>query len=333
MTTPISRRRFITIAGCAATALAAPGSAPARVAPLVGWRGVVLGATSTILLEHPTRATAERLIGTCLAEINRLEAQFSLYDTASTLSRLNRDGSVTEPPLDFYRLLAECRRFHRLSSGAFDPSIQPLWRLFADHFGAGGRIEGPTEAAIERARRAVGFSAVSIAADRVALQRPDMALTLNGIAQGYITDRIADLLRDNGVATTLVSLGETRAVGRPSSGRAWHVGLADPDRPGGTTHTLELMDAAVATSSGSGTTFDRDGRFHHLLDPATGRPAQLCRGVSVVAARATTADALSTALSVLSPSRAREVLVAGGGDRAYLVLPDGAHAEIGPAAS
>ncbi|HET6518527.1 MAG TPA: FAD:protein FMN transferase, partial [Geminicoccaceae bacterium] len=101
------------------------------------------------------------------------------------------------------------------------------------------------------------------------------------------------------------------------------VGVADPGRPGRLLTALTAENAAIATSSGRALRFDRAGRHHHLLDPASGRSAQRCAGVTVVAPTATTADALSTALSIMPRDTALRVLRAAGASRAIYVLADG----------
>ena len=143
---------------------------------------------------------------------------------------------------------------------------------------------------------------------RVGFLRPGMAVTLNGIAQGYITDRVAELLRAAGFASVLVQLGETVAGAPRSEGRPWRVGIPDPFAPDRVLETLDAVEVAIATSSGRATRFDAAGRHHHLFDPATGRSADRYASVTVVAARATTADALSTALAVASPAAAPHLL-------------------------
>lgn len=109
-------------------------------------------------------------------------------------------------------LLARAVAIAELTGGAFDPTVQPLWALYARHFGtAGADPAGPPAAALEPALALVGHRHLRVSPDRIALARRGMALTLNGIAQGYITDRVAALLRAGGIAHTLVDLGEARA--------------------------------------------------------------------------------------------------------------------------
>jgi thiamine biosynthesis lipoprotein len=103
-------------------------------------------------------------------------------------------------------------------------------------------------------------------------------------------------------------MGEIRAIGARPEGRPWRVGLADPERPGVVTETIDLIDRAVATSAGAGFRFDASGRFTHLFDPATGRSPSRYSTVSVIASTATEADALSTAFSLMSLSRIQDIV-------------------------
>ena len=146
---------------------------------------------------------------------------------------------------------------------------------------------------------------------------------MNGIAQGYATDRVVDMLRKAGLSTSLVDMGEVRAIGARPDGAAWHVGLADPDRPGALAGTVDLVDRAVATTAGAGFRFDASGRFTHLFDPATGRSPSAFRMVSVVAPTATEADALSTAFSLMSLPRIRDVVSARQGVQARVLTSEG----------
>jgi thiamine biosynthesis lipoprotein len=331
MTTRLSRRRVILIAGAAAGWALTPGSLRASSGPgLHRWRGTALGADATILLRHGDRSAAERLIRGCVAEIERLERIFSLYRRDSAVVRLNRQGALDNPPFDLVRLLSESRGFWTLTGGAFDPTVQPLWDLYAGHFARpDANPAGPDPRQVAEARSQIGFDRVDYDARRVSFAKPGVAVTFNGIAQGYITDRVADRLRDQGVDKVLLELGEVRALGRHPDGRPWRVGLADPDNPRKTTKTIEIEDGAVATSGGYGTRFDADGRHHHLFDPATGLSANRYRSVSVEAPLATTADALSTGLSAMPLADARSVVAAGCPVEALFTLADGTHRVFG----
>ena len=150
-----------------------------------------------------------------------------------------------------------------------------------------------------------------------------MAVTLNGIAQGYITDRIVELLRRAGVTQTLVDLGETRAIGGHPAGRPWQAALEDPEAPGRVWGEVNLVDRALATSGDGGFVFDAAGRFTHLLDPRTGGSPRRHRAVSVVAPDATLADALSTAFSLMPEEDVAATLRQLPGVEAHVLRHDG----------
>jgi thiamine biosynthesis lipoprotein len=323
-----SRRRFISIlSACGALApLARAGIAGGAVpGPRIVWKGIAMGALASMTLVHPDRARAQATIRQCVLEIDRLESIFSLYRPGSALSRLNAKGESDDAPQELIELLSFALALAKRSDGAFDPTVQPLYRLYADHFARpAAPAGGPPAEAIDDVLRLVDFSAVRIDAGRIRLRRPGMAITLNGVAQGFVTDRIADLLRRAGFDDVLIDLGEARALGQRPEGGPWRAALADPLRPARTLLDLPLGEAggafpALATSAGYGTRFGPDPRIHHLLDPHTGRSAQHHASVSVAAPRAALADGLSTALSVIDPSRAARLLAWYGPLRAYFV--------------
>jgi thiamine biosynthesis lipoprotein len=295
----ISRRRaLLLVAGMAAT-VARPGRA-ATATPRWVWQGTALGAAATLVLHHADRRVAEAAVADCLAEVARLERIFSLFDAGSELQRLNRTGRLDHPSLDLRAVLAVSHAAAEASGGAFDVTVQPLWQLYSEHFNRHpGDRAGPSAAAVAAACRLVDYRRIEMNPQRVTLA-PGMAVTLNGIAQGYITDRVAELLRRRGWRHVLINLGEIRALGGDADGTPWRIAVHRPAGIDADWPDLVLADQAVATSSGAGTVFDAAGRHHHLLDPRRGCSARHCRQVTVTAPGATIADALSTALAVVA---------------------------------
>lgn len=291
-----TRRCLLTVIGAAAGMTLTPSIGRAASAPRWGWRGNALGAKAEMILVHPDEAVAKQLIQLAADEIERLENTFSLYRENSEITRLNRDGHLDAPSPDLVTLLSTARQIGKVTDGAFDITVQPLWRLYAEHFSEpDANPDGPSEAAIDAARRLVDYLAIDIAPAKIRFGRADMAITLNGIAQGYITDRVTDLLRAHGIERTLVDLGEIRTLGHRPDGRPWQVAIGGTKRQ----PAIDLVDRAIATSNPAGTVFDRTGAFHHLFDPATGKPAFAGGQLSVIARRATLADALSTAFATM----------------------------------
>ena len=229
-----ARRRTLKILAAAGGALAWPlpglgtGSAP----PPFSWRGTALGARASLTLYHVDAAEGRRLVRRIGDEVRRLERVFSLYRRDSVVVALNSSGIVRDPPLDLVRVLADAQAISDATHGAFDVSVQPLWRAYAAHFSAAsGPRAGPGQAVIDTALELVGYRHIDIGPAAIRFTRPGMAVTLNGIAQGYVTDRIAALLRREGLRNVLIDLGEIRALDRHPSGRALDGRSAGPIRP------------------------------------------------------------------------------------------------------
>lgn len=309
------RRRLLRILGAAvalpAAVLGLRGLVPA--APPAVWRGQALGAVAGLTLWHPDPDRARRALVWVQAEIARLEQLFSLHRPGSQIARLNAFGRLDRPAPDLLRVIDIARQVAQASGGAFDPTVQPLWLA---------RAQAPGDArAIAAGRRLVDHTALTAGPRAVRLGRPGMALTLDGIAQGWITDRIADLLRDAGFDHAMVQLGETRALGGQPDGTPFDVHLVDPAAPWRSDRVLPLADAALAVSGGyTGAT---------VIDPATGQGADALRDVAVLAPRAVWADALSTAILVAGEAAAPSLLAMVPGARALVTRPDGSGARLG----
>jgi len=297
----ITRRRALTILA-GATLLPSTG---ARASTTIGtWSGIALGAEARIVLDH---ADTDRLIASAVSEIRRLEGMFSLYQPDSQLSRLNNDGVLPDPGFEMIELLSICADLHARTKGAFDPTVQTLWRLYAQAISQGS---SPSPEDLKVAMDRTGWQYVRFSPHEVSLARSGMGLTLNGVAQGYIADRITRLFRDRGVRNVVVNTGEISALGHAPDGGPWNVTLANSDAP-----QVPLSNAAIATSAPLGTTFDTDGRVGHILDPRTGLAGGQWSQVSVVSNSAARADGLSTAFCLMDKAG---IAAAKGDDKVYL---------------
>jgi FAD:protein FMN transferase len=348
------RRAFRIVAAAAGLPLMIAGlRATVPSGRLFNWQGEVLGGLAELSLWHTDEAMARRAIRKVEVEIARYEAIFSLARAESEISRLNAAGTLARPSTELRALMKDGRRFSVLSGGAFDVSVQPLWRLYEAHFWSGRTIadEAPADDLLARAhdvaRALVDYRAIEIGVGRIAFARPGMGATLNSLAQGYITDAAADLLRNEGYESAFVDLGEIRAIGRHPEGRAWRIGVRDGraaagmagvgtgsagpagPAPGQPAPVVELADTAMAVSGGYGTTFEPSGRYHHIFDPRTGDSARALIDAAVIGPRATVANGLSTALCVAGEARAAVMLAACPGYRAILTRPDGTRVEVG----
>ncbi len=307
----MTRRRFLAISAAAlagpAAGAAALGAMAQGAAPPIRWQGHAMGAEISLSLDADI-SVARPAIRAVRDLIERCEMQFSLYRPQSALSRLNHDGHLSAPAEPFHRLLRLCDDMHRLTNGRFDPSIQPLWSALAQ----GGDANA--------ARQAIGWRRVRITPAHISLGR-GQALTLNGIAQGFATDLVAQTLRDAGLSRVLVNIGEFHAGGRP-----WTLGISDPVH--GLVAVRNLRNRAIATSS--------PGAMHlsagqpHILNPR-GADAPLWSTISVEAAEASIADALSTAFCHAPAQEIANMLrMAPGTPEAICVAADGSIHRIRP---
>lgn len=202
----ITRRRVIQIMGMVGGSCLIGNPSAARGTPQI-WHGRALGADACIRLYHNNAEEGFRLLNRCITEINRLENVFSLYRANSAVSRLNRQGYLNVPPQELVNLLHEARYISTLTQGAFDITVQPLWELYSKNIrSASENHDGPDQVALRRALQFVNFNGVQMRDQRIELNGLGMKITLNGIAQGYITDKVIELLRAAGVSNVLVNL-------------------------------------------------------------------------------------------------------------------------------
>lgn len=280
----ISRRRFLTVvatSGLFGSGLAEEGNAALRAS--VDWRGRAFGTEIRIVI----RGAGNQGRGALSAvrdTIRRLEKLFSIYDPGSSLSRLNRDGYLKMPP-EFSRLVHLVDQVVELTGGLFDPTVQPL---FADKLARQNKTPGAGHPVLNTH---VGWHKVEFDRQSIRFGSPGMAMTLNGIAQGFATDRVSEVLSGYGYDNVLVNVGEFR-----SGSESFSIGVENPQ--GDILGSLALRNGAVATSARDGFTFE-DGSSHILIPKGLTVP-NTWSVASVVADSAALADGLSTAL-ILTP--------------------------------
>lgn len=295
-----SRRRFLKIVAAQTATLALAGGprifGSSQEPKLRQWKGIVLGSEASIQLNSESDEDADRIIKRCVSEIQRLEKIFSLYDESSSLAQLNKYKYLDLPPAELVELLKLAQTIGNATRGVFDVTIQPIITAYRNHFSS---TNSGLPADLELAKSAVDYRQIEIDRHRIRLLDRKASITLNGIAQGYITDQVALLLKKEGFGHTLIDLGEKRALGTHPTGRNWALGLANKF---GIHDVAELNDTALSSSGGYGTSFDQSGKHHHLIDPRTGLAVNNHASVHVVADSAALADALSTSLATCKRS-------------------------------
>ncbi len=303
----MQRRRFIQILATSVAGASIGRSLSATSHPLqaVQWNGYTMGAEGRFTLYTHLPQKAQKVLKFCFQEIQRLEKRFSLYDSDSEISQLNRDGQLIKPSKEWLSILDSIASANAITGHLFDPTIQPVWKAYT---GQRSKFDSINPAAVSEALKHVGWKHVNYDSGSIQFSRANMQLTLNGIAQGFITDRITHILKDSGYTHVLVELGETRAIGNHPKQRPWNVGIKDALSPVDLHTVAELNDNALATSGGYGTPLASDGSIHHLINPLTGRSSTPWKSLSVIAPTATEADALSTGLSFANEALLQDIV-------------------------
>jgi thiamine biosynthesis lipoprotein len=256
-------------------------------------------------------------------EVKRVEKNLSTYDPTSELSRIN--GRAAQAPVhtdpEVFGLLREAVEFSRRTGGAFDPTVGPLveaWGFYREQ----GHL--PSDKELAEARAQTGWTKLRLDSTRrtVHFEGGSLKVDLGGSGKGYALDRVAALLRRQGVEAALIGLGTSTfyALGAPPDAEGWLIRVPSPVSDTATVAHVRLRNEALSTSGSGEQQFTLDGQtYSHLLDPRTGRPVQGRLQTTVVTPRATESDVLSTALFVLGPESAREYIGEENGREALFV--------------
>ena len=236
-------------------------------------------------------------------EIRRLEKLFSVTNETSEVYALNQNGTASLSG-ETAEILSQAVALSVRTGGAFDPTVYPLvsaWGFTSD------TPQIPTREVLNALLPLVGTEHLSLTGSSAVLTG-GAQVDLGGIAKGYTAQKCLEVLSQRGLQTAMLSLGgNVQTLGSKPDGTAWVIGIADPEEPSEAIATLTFTGSmAVVTSGGYQRYFDSDGtRYHHILDPETGMPAETgLASVTVLTQDGTTADALSTALFVMGMEKA-----------------------------
>lgn len=252
--------------------------------------------------------------------IYSLDAKLSATDEHSEIYKLNRDKSATVSA-DTAEIITRALDICKSTDGALDISIYPVvsaWGFTKDEH----RI--PSDDELSELLDSVDYSKISVDG-RVVTILPDMQIDLGSVAKGYTGDRVTAMLRERGVESALLNLGgNVQTVGTKPDGSNWRVAVSDP-AGSGYAGIIETSDRAVITSGSYERYFEEDGvRYHHIIDPKTGKPAASdILSVTVIGESGMMCDALSTALFVMGVDRGAEFLRENREFEAIFITDDG----------
>ena len=275
---------------------------------------VQIFAMDTVMALQATGGETKAALQAAEDEIYRLDEELSRTREDSGVSTLNSApaGTAVEVGTELYDLIARALDFSAATDGAFDITLAPIssaWGFTEDAY----RV--PAQEELEELLAHVGAAHVHLESGTAVSLDQGTQIDLGAIAKGYASDRMAEIYQEHGVTHGIVDLGgNTWVCGGNLEGEPWQIGIQDPARQSGAlVGILSASDAFAVTSGGYQRYFEENGHiYHHIIDPATGRPAESgLTSVTVVAdgtvGNGTMCDALSTALFVMGEERALDL--------------------------
>lgn len=263
------------------------------------------------------------LLESVMDEMHRIDRAFSSFKEDSELSKVNRQAVLgwVEVSDELLGLITKAHQVSVLTDGAFDITYASVGRYYDYREG-----KTPDPQTMQRAVKAIDYRYIDrdLENSRVRFQRPEVYIALGGIAKGHAVDRAIALLQRAGVSQASVAAGgDSRIIG-DRRGKPWTVGIQHPREADKMSAVLPLVDTAVSTSGDYERFFERDGvRYHHILDPSTGRSATGSWSVTILGPEATLTDALSTSVFVLGPERGLKLVNSLPGIDAIIIDPQG----------
>ena len=277
----------------------------------------------TITVVSNSENSAGKAIDNAFSEIERLEKLSNFFSSESEVSRINKNAGILEVKVspDILDILDKALYVSEKTEGAFDVTIGPVITLYDFH----KKIK-PEESAVKKNLSLVNYRELIIDRNKSAafLKKRGMLIDLGGISKGYAADKAVEALKRNRINSGLVSVaGDIKAFGLKPDGKPWKIGIRNPRIPpnpplvkggkGGFSDdvmaTIELNDMAISTSGDYERCFILDGkRYHHLLSPRTGYPAEGCQSVSVITKECAFTDAFATGIFILGPGKGLKVL-------------------------
>ena len=287
----------------------------------------------TITVVSRESEVADMAIDRAFAKIREIGKLCDFFSHDSEVSRINRNAGISEVKVsaETIELLEKSLYVSGQTGGAFDVTIGPVEKLYDFH-----RKIRPEEDDIRKNLPLVDYRNLIIDRQRstVFLRKKGMLIDPGGITKGYAADKAEEVLRERGIKSGIVAVaGDVRTFGSKPDGKPWTIGIRNPRTRGGEDDimaTLGLSDLAISTSGDYERFFIEDGnRYHHLLDPRTGKPAAGCKCVSIIANESSLADSFATGIFVLGPEKGIRVLEKLGFDGVIIDSRDGIHVTRG----
>ncbi|MCD6262637.1 MAG: FAD:protein FMN transferase [Deltaproteobacteria bacterium] len=306
----INRRSFLKLSGLLGVSTMASTIMPVKPAEAflfnrkeykISEMRLAMGTFVSITAIHKSRSQAEDAFAQAFEEINRLTSILSRFQEESPVYELNSTGKIKGIPKELKDVLIDAQALYRRSYGAFDITVKPIIDLYKE---CSDRGYDPDSNQIANVLQRVGGSYLKLDGNSLYFTRSNMGITLDGIAKGYIVDKVSYILKKNGIKNHLINAGgDIRTSGTAANGKKWTIAIQDPHKQRRYPDLIHMNNGAVATSGNYEVYYDKQKVFHHITNPRTGLSPQQSVSVSVMAPTVQKADALSTTVFVLEPQK------------------------------
>ncbi len=266
------------------------------------WSGEVLNSPVKLEIHSNDYKKNNSLITQIEEKVHYFENIFNLQNKNSEISILNKEKFIKNPSAPLIDVINKSLLISKETNGLFDVTVQPLWDMYYKHFIIEGNKKAPEKYLIKETIKFVDWKNVKAEKKYIKLEN-NSSITLNGIAQGWITDNITSILRNNNINNTLVDFGETYASGKYNNMRPWNILIENSNA----SQIINLSNKAIATSAGSGTAFDSKYKYHHIFNPKTGLNSKKFKSLSIISDKAWLSDALSTACYSMKKDSLKEI--------------------------
>lgn len=250
---------------------------------------------------------ASELLSEARQMIQRYEQLFSVTIQTSDVAKLNRAGGETvQVAPETYDLLQKSVKRYKETEGLFNVSVYPLVRAWGF---TTGNYRIPANAEIKHLLGNIDASRICLKEDNQVMLPKGMEIDLGGVAKGYLSQKLTEMFRERGALGAVICLGgNVQTFGKKPTGDSFLVGITDPSDGVSVLGTVRVGEKAVVTSGSYQRYFEKNGKnYHHIIDPATGKPAQSdLVSVTVLADDGTIADSLATALFIMGRDKTVE---------------------------
>lgn len=252
---------------------------------------------------------ARRAIHAAFERMVAVVGMLNRFDPRSALARLNREGRLASPPAELRAVLSHAAGVSAATEGGFDVTVEPVLDYYLGLARPVSVTQDVQRAVAEREAR-VGYQSIAIGEEDIRFTRPQMGVTLDGIAKGYIVDQGMAVLRQNGIEEALIDAGGDLRALSGAAKRHWNVGIVDPWKTSRVAAVIRIDNTAVSTSGNYEVFFTADRRLFHIINPHTGYSPQRYSSVTALARDAIESDAMGVAGFFLDLPRMKEVMAA-----------------------